>query len=270
MSENKGITLHVASGSADGECREIDLSEVIQVHGKTTKLELLKTLYGYSEGYDVAGDVLLTEFCYYESVGDARKEAGKFYNWANKGKAKEEAIAKTQADFDIAKLTQRETVMREDATDDEIDLVSLAYVKARKALEKAKTGKATSAGNGNRTNTLPKVEEGATCFIRKANGQSVLALLGKIIPNHEAHGLSAKSMQAFQMTKDGQDKGFWKWEGTLGECTSNSNLNAKINRDVLGIGGEHNSIGVNGLSAPNSDQIELIRTTQLRGLPDPK
>ena len=253
------VTLHVGSSSGNGEDhREIDLTETVQMDGKTAKVELLKALYGYSDGYDISGDVLLSEFSYHENANDARKEAGKFYGFINKGKAKEAKIAQAQAEVDKIE-SQMEVAMAEQ---DMISMIALSDERSKALLELEKTKKGKTS-NGDRSNPLPPIAE-SNAFIRKSNGQSVLVLRGDSIPDYEGMKIS-EYWQAFQIASNGEQKGFWVWQGELGECTSNSDLNAKINRQILDLPGS--SIGVNGLTVVNPENLETIRTTQLRGLP---
>lgn len=121
------------------------------------------------------------------------------------------------------------------------------------------------SGNGDRANPLPAIEQ-AQAFIRKSSGGNVLVIRGDAIRQGSERGLIG--WQHFQVAKDGSDKGFWVWGGTLGNPTSNSALNLKINQDVLNLPGA--SIGVNGMTAVNGQNLETIRDSQLRGLPEPR
>lgn len=262
MTTEKPITLHVSSG-ADGDAREIDLTETVQISDgtgiavETTKLVILKTLYGYSDGYDIHGDVLLAEYGYFANANEARKNAGNFYTYINKGKVKQEAIAKAQEKVDSTLADLTAAVL--DADTDRILAINDELTKAKKALTKAQTGRSGN-DNGDRSNPLPAFES-TNAVLRGKNGDRVLAIRGDAIDDYEKHGLSA-NWQAFQSDGNGN----YAWAGTLGEQTSWSSLNQAISTEVLGLDGK--SIGTNGLSKITAENLETIRTTMLVGLPD--
>lgn len=200
------------------------------------------------------------DFEFDKKLGDAKKEFTLIFKALTKGLDKEAKIAQAQEKVD--EIVARMEIAMGEQNMEAIIALSDERSLALAELEKAQKGKASN-GSGDRSNPLPPIAEN-NALIRKSNGSSVLALRGDTIPGYKSMKIS-ENWQAFQMAAHGEYKGFWVWEGVIGECTSNSDLNAKINSQILDLPGS--SIGVNGLTAVSSENLETIRTTQLRGLP---
>lgn len=229
----------------------------VYVGERGVKEVIFSELLDELEGYHFAVCPIPMEI---DNVKETRKtvmkSASAIFDWATKGWEKQIQIDTAQANVDAALALLTEAV-----TSGLVDLIMNAtdtLQGARKNLQKAERG-STRSGNGSRSNPLPPIAT-TNAVIRGQNGGTVLAIRGKAIPDGAERGLTDQ----WEMFKK-SDGGFWEYFIPLGHHDAWSGLNQEISAR-LGLTGK--SIGTNGLQEVSETNLETIRTTQLRNLPE--
>lgn len=239
------ITNELSPLDAEQHFIEIDLTNQENLHAFATLIEWPPDM--------ISGDFLITKASNHETANDARKEAGQFHAYINKGKAKKQAIAKAQEKVDSTLADLTAAVL--DADTDRILAINDELTKAKKALTKAQAGRSGN-GNGDRSNPLPDIEvtnyatkgkNGSIVFIWRSDicVETGLKKDDPLIPGHWYAGIT-----------DPDTKKYRNW-GSLGECEemSWSGIGGAVNQRVNENPGSSNGTG--GLSVISDINAKL-------------
>lgn len=257
----------------DPNFRQVDLAEVCkELPNEMSKLDMLKAVYGYSNGYDLpeSSNMLLTDFADFETAKEARTTASQFHTYINKGKKQEENLALAIAERDrimssLSSLTPEEMKSLGDNMD---KLLKVIDSEGKVGFAKGDDGKivlkgsGTRSGNGDRSNPLPPIEE--TDWIMRGNGkptaEAVLMVKTDVLKGtgEKKGDLFIPGMwQAFHKPKN--ENKYTDW-GSLGKVDglAYSTLNLACNNRVQE--NEGKSIGVSGLKTVELDEvIEILK-----------